>query len=118
MSDNRELNTPSEKTEEDSGFNDSSDAENSQIDSSVAVVPEGVLEKRIFLYGFGITIILWLYIILKGGNALYFSIPAIVLTILVVVLFIRYKKRTSSTNWIETSFEEYKESKKHHHQEE
>ena len=76
------------------------------------IIPDATLEKKVFLYGFGITLILWLYIIIVQDNALYFIIPAMLMTILMIFLFVRYTKKKNSRTWVETSFQDYKEQKK------
>ncbi|WP_371805265.1 hypothetical protein [Candidatus Lokiarchaeum ossiferum] len=101
-------NDLTEKSEEQSNVDKSSDLDTNEENS----IPDEVLEKRIFFYGFGITAALWLYIIIWGGSALYFILPAIFMTLVVGFLFIRFQKRKASQKWVEYSFSEYKESQK------
>ncbi len=84
------------------------DLSNMQNDD-IQMIPDSTLEKKIFLYGSILNLCLWVYVfIFFQEDGSFFVIPAIIMTIAIVFLYIRYFKRKSSTEWVETSFQEYK----------
>ncbi|UYP44421.1 hypothetical protein NEF87_000706 [Candidatus Lokiarchaeum ossiferum] len=78
------------------------------------MIPDAALEKKIFLYGFGITILLWGYILIVRGSAMYFILPTIALTLILIFLYSRYVKRKNRMAWLETTFQEFKQNTLHH----
>lgn len=75
------------------------------------ILSDSEIEMKVFQYGALISVALWAYIFIKGGDALYFIIPAILITLTVSILFIRYRKRRESTGWVGESFKDYKTEK-------
>ncbi|WP_371806606.1 hypothetical protein [Candidatus Lokiarchaeum ossiferum] len=79
------------------------------------ILSDAEIEQKVFQYGALISIALWAYIFIKGGNAVYFIIPAICISLTVLVLFVRYRKRKAHMSWVGESFREYKTEQFSHH---
>ena len=72
------------------------------------ILSDEEIEQKVFQYGAVISIALWAYILIKGGTATYFVIPAILLSLTVIFLYIRYRKRKEQISWVGESFKDYK----------
>ncbi len=72
------------------------------------ILSDEEIEQKAFQYGGIISIALWAFILIKGGIATYFVIPAILITLTVIFLYIRYKKRKEQMSWVSESFKDYK----------
>ena len=60
----------------------------------IQMIPDETLEKKVFLYVSVINAILWLYVIIFfQGSGLYFVIPALIMTLTILFLYIRYMLR-------------------------
>ncbi len=72
------------------------------------ILSDEEIEQKVFQYGAIISIALWAFIIIKGGTAAYFIIPAILLSLTVIFLYIRYRKQKEQMRWVSNSFKDYK----------